>query len=223
MFGLSARGFAKGSKGNKESARKDKKKAQEKAQINEEFAGQNLDSIKTDFEQALDACQTTLEESLAAIKSGRASPTIFNDIMVKAYGEEYPLGDLATTVVQGTNSLMIKIFDDSVKEELIKALQRSDFELSLQSEGKDIRVKLGTNKKEHAQAGLKKVKELFEVFKKNGREERHKVMGVMKKLSKVVPEDDMKMMDGEINEMLKEAEKDAKSACDAKEKELTSA
>ena len=56
MFGLSARGFAKGSKGNKESARKDKKKAQEKAQINEEFAGQNLDSIKTDFEQALDAC-----------------------------------------------------------------------------------------------------------------------------------------------------------------------
>jgi len=64
----------------------------------------------------------TVEESLAAIKSGRASPTIFNDIQVRAYGEEYPLGDLATTVVQGTNSLMIKIFDESVKEELIKAL-----------------------------------------------------------------------------------------------------
>ena len=44
---------------------------------------------------------------------------------------------------------------------------------------------------------------MFEAFKKNGREERHKVMGVMKKLSKVVPEDDMKIMDGEINEMLK--------------------
>ena len=53
---------------------------------------------------------------------------------------------------------MIKILVYSVKEELIKALQRSEFELSLQTEGKDIRVKLGTNRKEHAQAGLKKVK-----------------------------------------------------------------
>ena len=33
----------------------------------------------------------------------------------------------------------------------------------------------------------------------------------------------MKIMEGEINDMLKEAEKSAKSVCDAKEKELTSA
>ena len=116
---MAARNFAKGSK---DSNRKDKKKAQEKAQIHEEFAGQDLDTIKSDFEEALSTCQETLEESLATIKSGRASPTIFNDILVKAYGEDYPLGDLATTVVQGSNSLMIKIFDESVKEELLKAL-----------------------------------------------------------------------------------------------------
>jgi ribosome recycling factor len=36
---------------------------------------------------------------LDAIKSGRASPTIFNDIEVNAYGEKQLLGDLATTVV----------------------------------------------------------------------------------------------------------------------------
>jgi len=50
---------------------------------------------------------------------------------VKAYGEMYPMGDLATTVVQGQNNLLVKVFDETVKEEVLKALQRSDFELSV--------------------------------------------------------------------------------------------
>ena len=47
--------FAKGKKGgaSKDSNRQDKKKAQEKAQIYEEFEGQDLDSIQQDFEDAL--------------------------------------------------------------------------------------------------------------------------------------------------------------------------
>lgn len=70
-------------------------------------------------------------------------------------------------------------------------------------EGKDIRVKLGTNRKEHAQAGLKKVKDHFEQFKKSARDERHKILAVLKKLGKVLPEDNMKAMDADINDMLK--------------------
>ena len=114
---------------------------------------------------------------------------MFNDLIVKAYGEDYPLGDLATTVVQGANNLVIKVFDEAVKEEVLKALQRSNFELSVQTEGKDIKVKLGTSRKEHAIAGLKKVKDFADNFKKKTRDERHKVLTVVKKLSKVLPED----------------------------------
>ena len=96
--------------------------------------------------------------------------------MVKAYGEEFPLGDLATTVVQGSNNLVIKVFDEGVKEEVLKSLQRSDFELSVQTEGKDIKVKLGASRTEHAAAGIKKVKEFGEQFKKQARDERHNVL-----------------------------------------------
>jgi len=59
---------------------------------------------------------------LEAIKSGRASPTIFNELEVNAYGEKQLLGDLATTVVQGNNNLLVKVFDESVKDEVLKAL-----------------------------------------------------------------------------------------------------
>ena len=60
----------------------------------------------------------------------------------------------------------MKVFDEAVKEEVVKALQRSDFELNLQISGKDIHIKLGTSRKEHAVAGLKKIKEYEETFKK---------------------------------------------------------
>ena len=72
--------------------------------------------------------------------------------------------------------MVVKVFDEGVKEEVLKALQRSDFEMSVQTEGKDIKVKLGASRKEHAAAGLKKVKEFGEQFLKQAREERHTVL-----------------------------------------------
>lgn len=61
----------------------------------------------------------------------------------------HDFGDLCTTQVQGNNNLLIKVFDDSVKDEVLKALNRSEFELQAIADQKDIRVKLGTSKKEH--------------------------------------------------------------------------
>lgn len=39
-------------------------------------------------------------------------------------------------------------------------------------EGKDIRVKLGTTKKEHIDAALKKIKHLHDIYKKDIKEAR---------------------------------------------------
>ena len=138
----------------------------------EEFDGVELDDIKAEYRDNLEGCLELLQESLDDIKSGRASPTIFNDLEVKAYGDMCPLGDLATTVVQGNNNLLLKVFDESVKDEVLKALQRSDFEISAQMEGKDIRVKLGTSRKEHIEKGLAKSKQSFEQYKKDIRDVR---------------------------------------------------
>jgi ribosome recycling factor len=99
--------------------------------LKEEFEGKELDDVKNDYQTSLDDCLESLEEEMDQIKSGRASPTIFNDLEVKAYGEMQMFGDLAMTVVQGNNNLMVKVFDDSVKDEVIKTLNRSDFDLSV--------------------------------------------------------------------------------------------
>jgi ribosome recycling factor len=154
--------------------------------LKEEFQGKELDDVKNEYQTSLDECLESLEEEMNQIKSGRASPTIFNDLEVKAYGEMQMFGDLAMTVVQGNNKLMVKVFDDSVKDEVLKCLNRSDFDLSVQMEGKDIRVKMGTSRKEHIAAGIAKAKKAHENFRKGVRDARQEARETLKKLAKII-------------------------------------
>lgn len=74
---------------------------------------------------------------------------------INAYGEKHPFKDMCQTIVKGSNSLLVRIFDDNIKEDVIKALQRSEFDINCTMEGKDLKVKLGTTKKEIIDAALK--------------------------------------------------------------------
>ena len=58
-------------------------------------------------------------------------------------------GDLCQTIVRGNQVLTVKVYDESVKEEVINSLNRSNMDIEVQMEGKDIRVKMGLGKKEH--------------------------------------------------------------------------
>jgi ribosome recycling factor len=88
---------------------------------------------------------------MRSIKSGRASNDIFDELEVNAYGEMHPFGDLTQTIVRGNQVLSVKVFDESVKDEVLKSLTRCDMDIEVSMEGKDIKVKMGLGKKEHQQ------------------------------------------------------------------------
>ena len=50
---------------------------------------------------------------------------------------------------------------------MLKALNRSELDIEVQMEGKDIKVKLGLGKKEQQDIAIKKIKEISENCKKN--------------------------------------------------------
>ena len=104
---------------------------QEKEQIKEEFADVDTDDIKNNFSITLDEILELLEDELKTIKSGRASNDIFDDLEVKAYGEFHPFGDLCQTIVRGNQLLTVKVFDESVKDEVIKALTRAELDIEV--------------------------------------------------------------------------------------------
>ena len=107
-----------------------------------------------------------MEEDFKSIKGSRAQADLFDDLEVMAYGEMQDFQDVAQTIVKGDSVLIVKVYDEGVKEEVIKSLNRSELDIEVQMEGKDVRVKLGLGKKEHQDKSLKKIKDQTDVCKK---------------------------------------------------------
>ena len=72
-----------------------------------------------------------MEDEFKSIKSSRASQDLFDDLEVKAYGEMQSFQDVAQTIVKGEQLLIIKVFDDSVKDEVVKSLTRCDMDIEV--------------------------------------------------------------------------------------------
>ena len=61
-------------------------------------------------------------------------------------------------------------------------------------EGKDIKVKLGTSKKEHIEAALKQIKSINDDFKLAVKDVRHEMQETTKKLGKILPQEEIKVL-----------------------------
>ena len=165
-----------------------------------------------------------MDEALKEIKSGRASPNMFDHMEIVAYGEKHPFADLCQVIVKGINNLLVRVFDEAAKDDVIRALQRSqDYDMNVTVEGKDLKVKLGTSKKEHIDAALKQVKAAHDDFKREVKDVRHEIQDVVKKLDKILPQDDCKLLLKDLEKQVVKGEVDAKKLLDAKEKEIKGA
>jgi hypothetical protein len=150
-----ARYFAKKNINEKKADKKEK----EKEEVHSQFQGKNVDTVKKEFDEELGRAVQAMTDELKQIRSGRASPTIFDHLEITTYGEKHPFSDLCQVIVKGSNLLLVRVFDDASKEDVIKALQRvQDFDLNVTVEGKDLKVKLGTSKKEHVDGAMKQHK-----------------------------------------------------------------
>lgn len=87
-------------------------------------------------------------------------------------------------------------------------------------EGKDIKVKLGTTKKEHIDAAVKQIKEIFDEYKRDIKEVRHAMINTVKKLDKILPQDEIKLLQKDLEKLCTNSESKAKKIIDAKEKEI---
>ncbi len=87
-------------------------------------------------------------------------------------------------------------------------------------EGKDLKVKLGTSKKEHQDAALKQIKSSYDEFKLEVKGVRHRMQDIAKKLDKILPKDETELLKKDMEKICVQREAEAKKAVDAKEKEV---
>lgn len=82
----------------------------------------------------------SLEEDLAAIRTGRASPALVEKLSVEYYGTPTPLIQLATIAAPEPQLITIRPFDPASLHAIEKAIQSSELGLTPSNDGKLIRL-----------------------------------------------------------------------------------
>lgn len=90
----------------------------------------------------MQASVQALRDDLAVIRTGRASPSLVERLLVEYYGQPTPLQQLASISVPEPRQLLIRPFDAGSITDIEKAIQTSDLGLTPNNDGKVIRLNL---------------------------------------------------------------------------------
>jgi ribosome recycling factor len=167
----------------------------------------------------MDKAVSVAREDFAAIRTGRAHPSMFHKINVDYYGNPTPLQQLASFTVPEPRVIMISPFDQGAMSNIEKAIRDSDLGVNPADDGRNIRVVLPELTEERRKEYIKIAKHKAEEGRVAVRNIRRHAKQSLEKLEKdgEVGKDDLtgaeKRLDGltkkhvdSIDEMLKTKE-----------------
>ncbi|MDD4212158.1 MAG: ribosome recycling factor [Bacilli bacterium] len=143
------------------------------------------------------------KRELALIRSGRANPTVLNNVNVSYYGAMTPLNQIAQISVPEAQILVIKPFDKYALKDIEKAIQLADLNLVPQSDGTVIRIMFPSLTEQRRKDLVKEVKTTGENNKIAIRNIRRDCVDQLKKLEKdsKISEDDLKRRSEEVQKL----------------------
>lgn len=168
----------------------------------------SVKDIETNAKTRMEKALADLQNALAAIRTGRASVGIFDNLRVDYYGTPTPLNQLANLHVPEPQLITIQPWDASTINAIEKAIQTSELGLNPANDGKVIRVPIPALTEERRKEIAKRIQHIAEDHRVAVRNVRRDCNDHMKKLlkDKVISEDDerrgleetQKMTDGYI-------------------------
>ena len=165
-----------------------------------------------------------LHEDFATVRTGKASPSLVENIVIPAYGGTQPLKvlELATIHAQDNNTLVIAPFDRSIVAEIEKGISGANVGLNPIVDGEILRINLPPLTEERREEMVKLIKQKSEAGKVSLRQIRHEGMEDIKKHATDAgqSEDDITFYEKEIQKLTDDYSKKIDIMLDEKEKEL---
>lgn len=93
-----------------------------------------------DIQRRMDGALNVLRTEFAGLRTGRASASLLEPVVVDAYGSKMPISQLATVSVPEPRLLTVQVWDNTLVQSVDKAIRESDLGLNPQTEGGLIRV-----------------------------------------------------------------------------------
>jgi ribosome recycling factor len=163
-----------------------------------------------------------LDQDLATVRTGRASPALVERLMINYYDTPTPLMQLATISAPEPRSLLIKPFDATTLKTIEKAILASDLGLTPNNDGKSIHLNLPPMTEERRREQVKHVHARLEesrVAIRNIRRDVHNDMRDFEK-EKLISVDDLKRGEEQLQKITDRFIEDVNKHGQAKEKEI---
>ena len=179
-------------------------------------------AIKADAEAKMKKSVKSLQEEYSVLRTGRASPALFEKLPVEYYGTKTPLSQVANISVPEARLVVIQPWDKGVIGDIEKAILASDLSLTPSNDGKVIRINIPPLNESRRKELVKQAKAVAENFRVGVRNVRRDVNEAYKKLQKdgELTEDEIKKALDEIQKITDATIRDIDRIGAEKEKEI---
>ena len=178
---------------------------------------------------AISACEermkktiASLKEGYAVLRTGRASPSIFDKIQVEYYGEKTPLNQVANISTPEARLIVIQPWDKTLIGEIEKAILSSELSLNPSNDGKIIRISIPPLTEERRKELVKQAKNQAEQCRVSVRNIRRDGNDELKKLlkDKGITEDEEVKYSDDLQKLTDSYIKQADKVFEEKESEI---
>jgi ribosome recycling factor len=94
----------------------------------------------SDLRKRMDGAAEVLRKEFAGLRTGRASASLLEPIMVQAYGSEVPINQVGTVSVPEPRMLSVQVWDRSLVKAVEKAIRTADLGLNPSVDGTLLRI-----------------------------------------------------------------------------------
>ena len=179
---------------------------------------QNIQLAKDKMEQTL----IFVTSELNKIRTGRANPDMFNNIMVKYYDNDTPLNQIANISVMDGVTISIQPFDKTAIDDIERGILESDLGINPSNNGNSIMITFPPLSAERRQDLVKLASKVIEDGRISVRNIRRELIQSAKKIEEdeKIPEDNMKRFMDEMQEVTDSFINRLNASQEAKEKEI---
>jgi len=173
-------------------------------------------------EERMKKTMANLKEGLNAIRTGRASVSLFDRIRVDCYGEKTPINQVANISIPEARLVVIQPWDKNLIGEIEKSIRSSELSLNPSNDGKVIRISIPPLTEERRKELVKLAKNQAEQSRVAIRNIRRDGNDEMKKLLKdsKITEDDESKGAGELQKLTDSYIEKVNKVLEEKEKEI---
>ena len=174
-----------------------------------------------DLQRSMDGAMANLKTEFASLRTGRASGSMLEPVMVDAYGSMTPINQVGTVNVPEPRMVTINVWDKGLVQKVEKAIRESGLGINPQLNGTIIMLPIPELNEERRRELTKVAAQYTESARVSVRNVRRDGMDQIKKAKNDgLSEDDQKFWEAEVQELTDAAIKAVDAALEVKQEEI---